>query len=504
MRIGGLASGMDIDQMVKDLMRAERIPMERLFQQKTLLQWKQEDYRALNRRLFSFRDQVFNFKLQSTFNVKNAASSNPASVNASVVGAVNDGIYTMEVSQLAKGAYKTSGQINPYSPEEKYLAQQFNLNATEDKNLISFSIGDGKKTEVFAFNVNEASIYDVVNEINRRNFGIRANYDVNLNRVFLMSRQTGAAQKIELQDILTGENLVEDGEGNAFSFLADALLFDTSETAQGQDAAFTFNGTNLTQASNTFTITGINFNLLAVGSATIRIAGDTDGVFNKIKELVNNYNEIIEDINKKLAERTYRDYPPLTEEQKKAMSEREIELWEERARSGLFRNDNILHSFISNIRRAISEPVQGLTGQYNSLAVIGISTRSWYEGGKLYIDEAKLRRALQEDPEGVKQLFTKTSSNPSENGIADRIYKVLNDATRQITESAGRETGLRLVDNSQLGRRLNNLNKQIDSWQDRLKNIEDRYWRQFTTMEKALSQMYSQSMWMAQQFMRNW
>lgn len=503
MRIGGLVSGMDIDQMVKDLMRAEKMPMERLLQQKTLLEWKQEDSRALNRKLFSFRNQMFNFKLQSTFNVKNAVSSNPSAVNASVAGAANDGIYTMEVTQLAKGAFKTSGTINPHNPGARFLAQQFNLNSSEIENLISFSIGDGQRTETFTFNVNQATIHDVINEINKRNFGVGASYDANLNRVFLMSRQTGAAQKIELQDILTGNNLVKDGTGNPLRFLASALFFNTGIPAQGQDAAFIFNGTSLTQSSNTFTIAGINFNLLARGTATVRVSGNIEGVFNQIKDFVEKFNVIIEDANKKLSERTYRAFPPLSDEQKEQMSEKEIQLWEQKARSGLFRNDNILINFVSNIRRALSEPVQGLIGQNNSLAAIGISTRSWHEGGKLHIDEAKLRRALQEDLEGVKQLFTKTSTNSAENGIGDRIYRIVNDATRQITESVGRETGLRMMDDSHLGQRLNNLNKQIDSWQDRLKTIEDRYWRQFTAMEKALNQMYSQSMWMGQQFMNN-
>ena len=42
------------------------------------------------------------------------------------------------------------------------------------------------------------------------------------------------------------------------------------------------------------------------------------------------------------------------------------------------------------------------------------------------------------------------------------------------------------------------MNDEISRWEDRMKRLEDRYWKQFTAMEKALSQMNSQSMWMQQ------
>lgn len=47
---------------------------------------------------------------------------------------------------------------------------------------------------------------------------------------------------------------------------------------------------------------------------------------------------------------------------------------------------------------------------------------------------------------------------------------------------------------------MKQLNKQIDTFQDRLTQIEDRYWRQFTAMEKAISQMNEQSDYLMQQF----
>ncbi|HHY92810.1 MAG TPA: hypothetical protein GX511_05665, partial [Firmicutes bacterium] len=81
--IAGLATGLDTDSMVEALMRAERMPLDRLLQQKQLWQWKQEDYRTVNNALRELRDTMFSMKLQSPFLAKAANSSNPSAVTAS-------------------------------------------------------------------------------------------------------------------------------------------------------------------------------------------------------------------------------------------------------------------------------------------------------------------------------------------------------------------------------------------------------------------------------------
>ncbi|MEW6624313.1 MAG: flagellar filament capping protein FliD [Bacillota bacterium] len=488
MRIGGLASGFDIDQMVKDLMKAERMPMNKLLQQKQILAWKQDGYRELNKMLFSFRDKVFNLKLQSTFNAKTASSSNASAVEVSANANAVDGVYDFSVTQLAKAAYKTSTEAIASFTQGQSLQQQFGFEATDEDKTLSFSING----QVFTFDVTQDSIHTVLNAINNnKDANVRASYDANLKRIFLMTRETGADQKIELADLqgVGGKNLLE-----------DAFKFDMS-AASGSNALFKLNGTDLQQSSNNFIINGITFNLKKEGeAATITVRSDTEGLFNQIKGFVDTYNELIEKINGMLAEKRYRDYPPLTEEQKKDMSEKEIALWEEKARSGLFRSDNLLIGIASNMRRILSEVVSGTGSQYNSLAQIGISTKSWYEGGKLHIDEDKLKKALTEDIEGVKSLFTNSGDAPSEKGLGHRLYDAVIAGSSQLTSTAGRDSGLNLVDNSYIGERLKAINTRVSAWEDKLARIEQRYWRQFTLMEQAFNKMNSQSLWLAQQF----
>lgn len=496
LRIGGLASGMDLDSIVKDLMKAERIPLDKLKQDKQLLEWKQEDYREINKALFDFRDEVFDLKLQSTFNVKNATSSDENVVEVSAGANANSGVYEIAVQQLAKGAYKTSSsEIDGYTSGQS-LEQQFS-SVTWDGDKTGKIVING---ETISFDATSDSIYEIVSKINELEdqTGVRASYDADINRFFLSTTSTGAGAKIDF----TGSDT------NGLKLLGnDALKIDTS-TVTGQDAIFKLNGADFQMSENNFTINGITYDLKGINDSdgdgipavTIAVSNDTDAVLEKIKGFIDSYNETIDKIYSKLQEERYRDYLPLTEEQKEEMSEKQIELWEEKARSGLLRNDRILNGIISDMRMTMAGIVENISGKYDSLDEIGISTQNWHENGKLYIDEDKLKAALNDDPEGIKSLFTNSSEVDSEKGIAMRLYDVVVEGTELLTDKAGSESSFSLIDNSYIGKRLRDLSDEIEDWEERLIEIEDRYWREFTAMEKAINQMNAQSMWLAQQF----
>ena len=99
MRIAGLASGMDIDQMVKSLMQVERMPLDKLKQKKQILEWQRDDYRTLNTKLLTFRDQLANLKLTPNYRARTASSSNENKVSATVTSGASQASYSIsEVS----------------------------------------------------------------------------------------------------------------------------------------------------------------------------------------------------------------------------------------------------------------------------------------------------------------------------------------------------------------------------------------------------------------------
>jgi flagellar hook-associated protein 2 len=138
--------------------------------------------------------------------------------------------------------------------------------------------------------------------------------------------------------------------------------------------------------------------------------------------------------------------------------------------------------------------VEGLDGEYTSLASIGITTGSYYENGKLHIDEDALRKAIETDLDQVIRLFTNSSDEESEVGVATRVYRALDNAVDRITDTAG--TSADLVDTSRIGKQIQVINDTISREEDRLQQVEERYWRQFTALERFIAQMNSQSAWL--------
>jgi len=192
------------------------------------------------------------------------------------------------------------------------------------------------------------------------------------------------------------------------------------------------------------------------------------------------------------------------------MSENEIKLWEEKAKSGLLRSDTILRGGISNMRSLIYESYPGVENKkYNTLFSIGITTsKSYNDGGTLEIDDEKLRKALEEDPDAVTALFA-NNGNKEEKKIIDgveqtvdtrgflvKLRESMNNFKLDIEKKAGRAT---LTDNQySIGKNIIDMDKRIDTWKDKLEKIEARYWKQFSAMEKAINKANSQSSYFAQ------
>jgi flagellar hook-associated protein 2 len=318
-----------------------------------------------------------------------------------------------------------------------------------------------------------------------------------LNRFILNTTSTGSSAKI----VVTGDdsNFLSSSAGDGSNNL-NLMLKGDGTVYNGNDAMLDFGDMqNITSSSNTVTVNGVTLQLKQGGGSigTVTVAPNSEAVFNSIKDFVNNYNDAIDKINKKVAERRYTDYPPLIDEQKNAMGEEEIKKWESLARSGLLRNDMLLRGIVNKMRTSMHTSFAGTTGA-NNLSALGITTGSYVEKGKLQINETKLKEAIQKDPTGVMDLFTRASDNSNEKGIAARIYDDLNSTITLIASKAGNEYSLSSVDNSVIGRRMTEIDSEIESWHDRLDRVESRYIAQFTALEKAIGTLNSQSSWLAQ------
>jgi len=499
MRIGGLASGMDIDTIVSDLMKAERLPLNKLTKSKQTLEWQRDEYREMNKLLDEFDNYTLdNISLQSSLLKKNVKSSNSNAVSATANASAANVSTTINVTSKAESATWISDVSSYKAP-------------TKDTEIeLKVKNGDGSESGAIKLTIKAgATVEEILSQLsNQKELGLSG--FAQSGKAAITKNDSGAAATITLVDadavsIFTslGFNVDTTTDPNTGAS-SKTLSFNTGLGAHaGKNADFTINGLRVTdKASNTFTINNVTYTLQNTGTANISVSVDSDNMFDKVVQFVNKYNETIEKINEKLTEERYRDYQPLTDEEKEAMSEKQIEKWEELAKKGLVRNDPILSSALIKMRSDFYNPVSGgkISSEYSQLTQIGIKTSSNYlDKGKLIIeDEAKLKEAIQKDPNAIYELFNANGITAEEKGIAKRLRETISGTIKSIEQKAGKSTFT--SQQYTLGRNLTQIDKQIDRFEDRLTQIEDRYWKQFTAMEKAIQQSNTQMSYLMQQF----
>ncbi|TYS15180.1 flagellar hook-associated protein 2 [Rossellomorea vietnamensis] len=513
MRVGGLASGMDTDQIIKDLMKAEKLPLDKMEQKKTYTEWQRDDYREINKELFDFSNSIFDGVMkQSTYTQKTVNVSDPNAVSVKNISSASDFTGSIKVNRLATAATMFgSGQITdpdepekPASPSAK-LSDLFGI--TEDQSITIKAVNKEGILEGKTLTLTEdMTLQGMINKINSKT-GVAMFYDPHEKVMSVTAKNTGSNEngpEIEFSEGFLTTHLKLDTT-NVIAAAADAdgnAETEGKRGSLGENASFMYNGLTTERASNTFQINGFELSLKEANrdkTITFSSAPDTDKVLEKIVKFVDDYNKLIEKVNGEIGEKKFRDFQPLSAEQKEAMEEKEIELWEEKARSGTLRNDSVLSSAMNKMRTDLYTPISGGTSETNQLAQIGIKTSSNYlDRGKLIIDENKLKEAISKDPNAIYELFAKNGEATGEKGIARRLRDTIGSTMDSIEQKAGKLTSTNST--FTLGRNLDSINNQMSRFQDRLGQIEDRYWRQFTAMEKAIQQANSQSSYLMQQF----
>ncbi|MGE7022761.1 flagellar filament capping protein FliD [Solibacillus cecembensis] len=254
-------------------------------------------------------------------------------------------------------------------------------------------------------------------------------------------------------------------------------------------------------------------------AVTLSSTTNVDDMMKTITDFVDMYNGLIKDLANQTKETKYRDYKPLSDEQKKDMSENEIKLWEEKAKSGLLRSDSLIQKGLSEMRSLVYQTNPGLSdSKFNSLFSIGITTSENYnEGGTLEINKVKLRKAIEEDPDAVERLF-KNSDGKKDGSVQAKdkdgnlvfedgkpkmvpadtrgyIEKLRFDTLKSFEISIEKKAGRSTMTDAEysIGKGLLDTDKRIKTWEGKLKMIEARYWKQFGAMESAINKANSQS-----------
>ena len=500
-RISGMISGMDIDGLVKKMMTTQRAPLDRLFQNKQTAEWQRDAYRAVNTKIRTFDTYMADNLVLKELNSKTASSSNSKLVDAKATGSASGTISIEEVKELATagrlvGAEKVAIGASKLS-DLGVTSSTIDIKAIQDNGFLA--------TEATKINITaDMTIDQFIKEVNTSDAGVTAIFENG--RFSFTAKHTG--------DVKGGAEIELVG-ADALGFAPQDYVDGNARKIDGQNAIFTVNGILTERTTNTFSISGYNITLkekFDQGPAvSITATNNVDEMVDKVKDFVKTYNEFIKDLKDQTNETKYRDYPPLTDEQRKELSESEVKLWDEKAKSGLLSRDSILRDNLSNMRSLLyqSNPAVEDTN-YNTLFKIGITTTQNYnDGGMIEIDENKLRQALTENPDAVEQLLTSTGDkegtvtkvNP-DTGLEETVttdtrgfVKKLRDSLEGFKTAIEKKAGRANMADEQysIGRDLKEKTERMENLKRRLEMVEQTYWKQFTAMEQAMNKANEQS-----------
>ena len=576
MRLSGLASGFDTDTMVKQLMQIERMKVDRVEQNKQLLLWRQESFNKVNKDLANFilntqkdmglkktssTGSLFGNSYTNLDYVKKAASSDDKVATVSGTGKAANASFDLEVITEAKSATFTSAKMDDFNfkdvpymqfkinghevtvgePNGKDLTMDDVIKAinntkvrTHDGVETTKVIKDGKFVEMLnGIELTEAQ----QKEVKETSLGVSAFYDTGTGRIFMESSKSDSVNANgEFQMSVTGPSPGGEGRGFAAAIRGAGVNQPDGATAvKGNQGKVTINNIEVDVKNGKVEFNGLTIEVKAVGKTRINVTTNTEGIMEKIEKLVADYNELVDKVSGLTGEKAYNTHKPLSQEERKALSEEDLKLWDEKAKSGLLNNDETLEKTLQKIRVDLYKTLEGGNGSFNHITQLGISTERYAKGsagGKLQIDTEKLRKAIEEDAEGVMELLFKdgkldkdgkeifdgtgNTSSLSTKGVFTRVYDDLIDGMKAIIDKSGPGNdgdlyrGIKsnmLIDFvtkkgsiSDLDKSVLDMNRQIDNLNILLAKKEDAHYAKFTAMEKQMYQMQNQSSWLQQQF----
>lgn len=538
MRITGMATGMDTDAMVKAMTANYQYKIDKIDQEKQIMQWKQEMYRDIIKDIKGLQDYFDPISdkyilSESKFNPVKITNSDKNAVGFTASSSAQEGTYKINVTQLAEPAIVKGEEVSAASGLSTKLKD---IDVSLSGKTITFTIND--KPESVAIS-DATTIQNVIDEINNntdiQTQGVTASFDELSKRFIFKTDNNGSAQTLKVK--------VTDGtiDGSTLLGFTESDAYLAGYTDSGQNAKFTITypdgrtETDIEQQTNQFTANGITYNLKAAGTGDTTITvekNDTDSVFNNIKSFIDDYNDIIEKIEGKISVKKQYTYKPLTEEQKKTMNEDDIKKWEDKAKQGILKNDTYLERLMGDLRGVLFDAVYssksgGTKNTYHmgiyGDGALGLDTsKDISQKGKIIIkDENKLKEAISNNIEEFTKFFIgkSTTENSStkyigtdtyyEDGLFTRMNKILRDYAGDPGIGKDGTSTLKGVlnvytnkqyDYSITGASSNNTlpdqmyakTLNIQDLQRQLTAAENRYYTQFAKLESAMNQMNSQ------------
>lgn len=264
---------------------------------------------------------------------------------------------------------------------------------------------------------------------------------------------------------------------------------------KGEDAVIELNGAEFTSSNNVFKINGLTITALEETdeAVTITTSEDTDGIYDMIKNFIKEYSTLINEMDKLYNADSAKDYEPLTDEEKEAMSEKEVEKWEQKIKDSVLRRDSTLSTVSSAMKEIMMGGVE-VNGKKMYLSDFGIETLGYWnaadnEKNAYHINgdeddeftknnEDKLRAAIASDPDSVVAFFT---------GLSKSLWGKVNTLMTKTDYSSS----FTVYEDVRMKEEYDAYSEKIKKQEDKITALEDKWYKKFSAMETALAKMQS-------------
>ena len=264
-----------------------------------------------------------------------------------------------------------------------------------------------------------------------------------------------------------------------------------------EDAKITLNDAEFTSSSNVFNINGLTIKATGTTAAgeSLTIATDTDtqGIYDKIKDFLTEYNSVINELTSLYNADSAKGYEPLTDDEKSEMSDSEVEKWETKIKDSILRNDSTI-SGVMNAMTTSMMKTYTVNGKTYSLANFGIHTLGYLNAAKneqyaYHIDgdeddsntsgnKDKLLDMITNNPEDIEEFMKQLTSG---------LYTALDNKMKSTNLSSA----YTIYNDKQMTKDYSSYTTQIKEWETKIEDLENRYYKQFSNMEKQLAKMQS-------------
>lgn len=466
-RMTGLISGLDTDAVVQQLVSAKSVKVTKKKNQQKKLEWKQEKWKSMNSQVYNFfKGKLDTFTMTSAFNEKGAKVADSAVASATAASSAVTGSHSLEVISLAQSSYLTGAALtgDKYADASSKIGSAGTIKITYKGQEKTIDISD------------DTSLSGIASKISSET-GLTASYDAKNQRFFI----SGDSNDFEISgDLANSLGINVDSDGNS-----------AGNYLKGAKAEITLDGATYTSDKNTFEINGLTINATKEGSSTITVDKDVDAVYNKIVAFFDEYNTIINAMDKAYNADAAKGYDVLTDEQKDALSDKEVEDWENKIKDSLLRRDKNLGDVIDIFKDAMSYSYTDSSGTKYTLADFGMGTLSYFlakenERNAIHIDGNEKDDDTKSEPDKLKSMII---NNPDvlENffsGLAKQFHTAMDKNMASVTNTRSR---YKVYDDKALQSEYDKMKEDITAMEDKIAAIEDKYYKQFAAMETALA-----------------